>query len=281
MSEIQDDYQEMCIALRQLIVTNNESMTKKHISEINTGLTKIPTVINATANQLKQVEATKRLEDLKKAFGTYSDVMNSMVGLYEKGQTDEIVDQLSKTSDLRNAERTMDTALDSLVYEVTSEASLINHDNTQTADTPFAITTAAVAAVLVLSSLIGFVIYKGISKPIKKLTVNLKQLAEGETDISSDKTAAKDELGQKESSFRQILMAIKTLEADTDMLIGAALEGALSVRADEQKHNGAYRKIVQGFNATLDAMMAPIDESTQVLYAFSQGSLNVAVEGEF
>ncbi len=281
VGQINDSYKKTCIALRQLIVTSNDSMVQKHISAINTGLTQIPPAISETDVLLEPGETKDRLAGLKEAFSDYNTVMKQMVDAYENGNRDEIVQQLSKTSDLRNAERSMDAEIDSLVYAVASEASLINHSNTETADRVVAITAISIAAVLAFSVLIGLVISKSISKPIKKLTNHAKLLSEGETSLSLSQKSTGDELGQMEASFAKILSAIKRLEADTDLLINAAMEGALSLRADESQHSGAYRKIVKGFNATLDAMMAPIEESAKVLNEFSQGHLNVSVQGEF
>ncbi len=281
VGQINDSYKKTCIALRQLVVTDNEGMIQKQLSAINTGLTQIPLAIADTDALLQPGETKDRLAGFKAAFEDYSKVIRDMVALYEDGQSDEIIEQITKVSELRNAERSMDAAIDSLVYAVTSEASLINHSNTGTAESVVTFTAISIAVVLALSVLIGIVISRGISKPIKKLTNDAKLLSEGETGLSLSGKTAKDELGQMEASFAKILSAIKRLETDTDMLINAAMEGALSVRADEHQHSGAYQKIVKGFNLTLDAMMAPVEESAKVLHEFSQGNLNVSVQGDF
>jgi len=44
----------------------------------------------------------------------------------------------------------------------------------------------------------------------------------------------------------------------------AALEGNLSYRADATSFHGKYQKIVQGFNDTIDAVMAPLEEASEV-----------------
>lgn len=281
VGQINDNYKKTCIALRQLIVTNNEGMIQKQLSAIDTGLTQIPSAVSETDALLQPGETKERLAKFQEVFENYSVIMRNLVSLYEGGQSEEIATQLSTMSDLRNAERSMDAAIDSLVYAVTSEASLINHSNIATSESVVMITTVAIAVVLILSVLIGFMLSRGISKPIKKLTKEAKLLSEGDTDFTLTAKTTKDELGQMEASFAGILSAIKRLETDTDILIDSAMRGALSVRADESKHNGAYRKIVKGFNATLDAMIAPIEESATVLHEFSKGNLNVSVDGEF
>jgi methyl-accepting chemotaxis protein len=56
-------------------------------------------------------------------------------------------------------------------------------------------------------------------------------------------------------AFKTILQVLKDLETDMQKLIDAAAEGSLSVRAEEEKHHGKFRRIVEGINATLDAMI--------------------------
>lgn len=132
-----------------------------------------------------------------------------------------------------------------------------------------------------MSILSGVLIARSISRPIKKLTANVKLLAAGETDIKLSDITTKDEIGQMREALRTIIKAIKDLSEDTDMLISAAAEGQLSVRADADRHHGAYRKIVEGINATLDATINPIMESATVLNELANGNLSTAVKGDF
>src|SRR5208337_1159970 len=57
--------------------------------------------------------------------------------------------------------------------------------------------------------------------------------------------------------------AINTLVADANMLSVAAVEGKLATRADASKHQGDFRKIVQGVNKTLDAVIGPLNMAAQ------------------
>ncbi len=44
------------------------------------------------------------------------------------------------------------------------------------------------------------------------------------------------------------------------MLADAPRRGKLSTRADANQHGGDFRKIVEGVNATLDAVIGPLQE---------------------
>jgi len=75
--------------------------------------------------------------------------------------------------------------------------------------------------------------------------------------------------------------AIGAMVADANLLVQAALEGKLSTRADAQKHGGDFRKIVEGVNATLDAVVGPLQDVSQTLDKLAGGDLTGQVVTEY
>ena len=75
--------------------------------------------------------------------------------------------------------------------------------------------------------------------------------------------------------------AVGALVADANMLAQAAVEGKLATRADAAKHGGDFRKIVEGVNATLDAVIGPLTEVGQVLDKLAGGDLTAQVVNEY
>ena len=72
-------------------------------------------------------------------------------------------------------------------------------------------------------------------------------------------------------TIEQMRANLKALGADTDILVKAALEGKLATRADATKHQGDFRKIVQGVNDTLDALIGPINVTAKYVDDISKG----------
>jgi methyl-accepting chemotaxis protein len=75
--------------------------------------------------------------------------------------------------------------------------------------------------------------------------------------------------------------AVNALVADANMLATAAVEGRLQTRADASKHQGDFRKIVQGVNDTLDGVILPVNEAVEVLALVEQGDLTRTVTGNY
>ena len=82
-------------------------------------------------------------------------------------------------------------------------------------------------------------------------------------------------------SFVQMMTAVDNMVADTETLSKAAVEGKLSTRADANKHQGEYRTVVQGVNDTMDAVVAPVQESGKVLERIAGGDLTARAEGNY
>ena len=59
------------------------------------------------------------------------------------------------------------------------------------------------------------------------------------------------------------------------------MEGKLATRADAAKHQGDFRKIVQGVNDTLDSVIQPVQEGSRTLAVMATGDLTVRMEGEY
>ena len=75
--------------------------------------------------------------------------------------------------------------------------------------------------------------------------------------------------------------AVNALVADANMLAVAAVEGRLQTRADATKHQGDFRKIVEGVNATLDGVILPVNEAVAVLTEMEKGDLTQLVKGHY
>jgi len=75
--------------------------------------------------------------------------------------------------------------------------------------------------------------------------------------------------------------AVNNLVADTNVLVTAAIEGRLSTRADGAKHQGDFRKVVDGVNRTLDALLAPINEAGAVLEKLANKDMRARMTGQY
>ncbi len=74
-------------------------------------------------------------------------------------------------------------------------------------------------------------------------------------------------------TIEQVRINLKALIADAVTLVKAAVEGKLATRADATKHQGDFRKIVEGVNQTLDAVIKPLNVSAEYVDRISKGDI--------
>ncbi|WP_306600142.1 methyl-accepting chemotaxis protein [Geothrix sp. 21YS21S-2] len=110
----------------------------------------------------------------------------------------------------------------------------------------------------------------GFADNLQGVVGGLAEIAKG--DLTRDWTAtdAQDEINPALKTVRANLLA---MVEDAAMLNKAALEGKLATRADATRHQGDYRRIVQGVNDTLDAVIGPLNVSAGYVDRISKGDI--------
>jgi methyl-accepting chemotaxis protein len=83
------------------------------------------------------------------------------------------------------------------------------------------------------------------------------------------------------AAFTNSLATLRAVIDENKKLIAAATEGRLEVRGSAEKFKGAYHEVVAGMNATIDAMVRPVTEATDVLQRLADRDLTARVEGEY
>jgi methyl-accepting chemotaxis protein len=115
---------------------------------------------------------------------------------------------------------------------------------------------------------------------VEKLVVNLDKVAQGNLNVDTNiATPDKDtsEMGQNfvrlNEALQETVSVIKSVVGDANFLTKAAVEGKLATRADVSKHQGEFRRIVEGVNATLDAVIGPLNVSAEYVDRISKGDI--------
>ncbi|MCT4661244.1 MAG: methyl-accepting chemotaxis protein [Tissierellales bacterium] len=172
---------------------------------------------------------------------------------------------------------------------------------------------------IVLGVIINVYIIKKIVSDVKKITEAAQKLAVGdiEADVNID---SNDEIGMLGDAFDEMIKSIREqadivtnmshgnlqlevkpksekdilnvgLKAavekinaiidDTNELIDSAVKGDLTARADEERHEGGYKKIIAGINTMLGAVIEPIEEAGDVLEKMAKGDFSARVKGDY
>lgn len=202
-------------------------------------------------------------------------------------------------------------AVEKMVDMKIKDASRRSEENTAQAAEAIRNMTIVIAGAFILALLLGWLIARGVSRPVNKMVAAAQRLALGDVSVTVEATS-RDEVGSlaaamqamianirgaaqasqliaqgdlsvkvKEQSDQDVLGKnlnncidnIKALIVDAAMLAEAAVEGRLETRADASKHHGDYRKIVEGVNQTLDAVIGPLNVTAEYVDRISKGDI--------
>jgi methyl-accepting chemotaxis protein len=83
------------------------------------------------------------------------------------------------------------------------------------------------------------------------------------------------------NNLNQCIDAINALVVDANMLSEGAVEGKLNNRADTSRHQGDYRKIIEGVNDTLDAVIGPLNMAADYVENISKGNIPEKITDEY
>jgi methyl-accepting chemotaxis protein len=123
---------------------------------------------------------------------------------------------------------------------------------------------------------------------VERVAGCLKLLAAGSLDFEVD-AGPGDQYTQTErenflkisGSLSQAKDAVRALVDDANALAAAAVAGKLTTRADAARHSGEFRRVVDGVNSTLDAIVDPLTEVSQVMDKLATRDLTARVDGRY
>jgi methyl-accepting chemotaxis protein len=75
------------------------------------------------------------------------------------------------------------------------------------------------------------------------------------------------------NNLNTCIVAVNSLVEDSLTLSKAGIAGKLDTRADATKHQGDFRKIVEGVNDTLDAVIGPLNVAAEYVERISRGDI--------
>lgn len=105
-----------------------------------------------------------------------------------------------------------------------------------------------------------------------------QHIASGDVTMEVKPRSAQDELG---NAFLQVVNTIRKLTDEANNLTTAATQGKLATRGNAQQFSGDYRKIVEGVNATLDAVIGPLNVAADCFNKIGKGQIPQRIEEEY
>ncbi|MBI4671082.1 MAG: methyl-accepting chemotaxis protein [Chloroflexi bacterium] len=265
-------------------------------------------------------EEKAELAKFDAAWAAYQREVAEILAQTQAGKDQEAIVTLLDGGAASNARKAMDTALGNMIELNVAQAEQVDKEFDTTSTQSRIIFVAAVLVALFLALGSGFLLTRLITTPLAQgvkmmqemekghlgmrlkmerrdeigalaramdhfaddlqniVVATIKKIAVG--DLSSDVTV-KDAQDEISPALKATTEALRGLVAESKVLTRAAVDGKLATRSDASKFQGGYRDIVQDMNDTLDAVIAPVNETQQALGEIARGELAVKLNGHY
>ncbi len=129
-------------------------------------------------------------------------------------------------------------------------------------------------------------IAEGVNDPVRMHVVNvlrildiLKSYAEGDISPVLEKLPGKQIIANERMDL--LRSNLLNVIGEINKITEAVVVGKLSHRGQAEGHEGVFRKIIESLNATLNAILLPIDEASSCLQEMAKGNLDTEMKGDY
>ncbi len=241
-----------------------------------------------------RVDTTKKIEELTRTIKTeegkaalkavvdsrskYGGALDEVIRLLESGEKDQA--KATLLGRLRPLREDYSNAVGSLVNVVGKLVEQAGEEAEESFRLTRTMIIIALGGSIALAMLIIFFVTRSITKPLSEAVAINNKLAEGDLSVVVDVSRG-DEVGQLLAAMKNMVDKLKQIMSDINLLSDAAVQGKLATRADVSTHAGDYRKIVQGINDTLDAVISPLNVSAEYVDRISKGDIPPKITDEY
>ena len=226
--------------------------------------------IDQMSTTFNTAEGRAMLQKLIDARTAYVPAQEKFIEMVKAGRRDDATEFM--LTEIRRQQNAYVASVDELIKyltELTAKNGAASVEQAQSART--LVLTLSAAAIL-LALLFATLITRSLTRPISQVVDAVRKMAAGDMNFEL-KSTAKDEVAEVMRSVTAAQASVQALIADANTLSTAAIEGRLATRADASRHQGDFRKIVEGVNQTLDAVIGPLNVAANYVDRISKGDI--------
>lgn len=280
LSEIVEKFPQIRIEIRNAILSNSQEQALKAKNSLNQKNQQVDSLLkifkDKESEDVKVIALLSNIESNKLEFMRFA---NSVADIAISGDKVAALEQMQSQS-AQIPTMNIVNLLDELKKIEIARAKASAEDNdaiaSSSAYTMLGFTIFGMVAALFFS----YILSKMIVKPLESAVNAANKIANGDLNINVD-TDSKDETGVLLVAIKKMSNSIQNLIVDVNQLTVAASDGKLDVRANSEKHQGAYGEIVLGINGTLDAVIRPLNVAAEYIDRISKGDIPPKITDDY
>jgi len=269
-NEIIDNVNLAARVVRNAVILKNEEDIRKEMERIAEARKVVGDRMDKLEQALDSDKAKEQFKSVKEARTAYVTDLNAFLDLQKSGKKEEAIALL--LGSMRHSQNGYLTTVADLIKFQTEQMEQSGKDaEALAASTANLVTGLAVVGAL-MAIVLGFVITRSITRPISQAVGAARQMAVGDFAFQLS-NEGKDEVSEVQRAVSAVQAAVQAMSNDTNTLVKAAIAGHLATRADATRHQGDYRKIVEGINETLDAVISPLNMAANYVDRIAKGDI--------
>ncbi len=272
-------FEQLRFSLLQLCVIKNDNEKEKCYESIEKNINDVESYLNQYKQTIISEENLAIYNDLIEKFESYKKIVNTSMDFSKQGLSEYAKDLILVSS--KDLSEAINSQFKEMFLLNKDNAQTVNRQNKDDGKTATQIMIIMVCAGVSIAVWLGILIGKHISRSVKRASDQLEKIAAGEDVKELDQKKFSGEFKKIANNLNGVRESLHSMQNDAFELVNAGIEGRLSTRADASKHMGYFKAIIEGFNKSLDAFIAPIEETIVVLKEVQQGNLNIRLTGEY
>jgi methyl-accepting chemotaxis protein len=317
LEQIYSEYNILQFNLLKFSIPSFESDINKNYQEVEKGKASIDKKLKSLAALDLNEETKKSLKEVQDTWVNYKNVVADAIlsaGVTKNYEMAAIIAVTSGSEVGETLKKKFETIDKVLLHQ--SDVLSESVDSSISLSTTFIIIGMIVGAAVFIFS--AFKVVPALSGPINKMKEVVTEFSKGNFDAQIDINSG-DEFGELANTLKvlqeaqvekinaayniskgnltkltshseedKLALALNTvvntlsfLEEELIKLTNSAVSGELTVRGEVEKFEGSYKEIISGVNQTLDAVITPIKEGSEVLKIMANGDLTIRVNGNY
>ena len=270
LNDIDDQINIAARALRNMALATDPAVREREELRI----TETGEVVNKLLEELDKMIVTqdgrvrlKKVVETRKAYNNQQIITRNLMN---NGDTKETIKMIF--GPMRKVQAEYINAMTDINDFYKKEVDRIGNEAQESCSSGVKIVLGLLIAATLLIIVIAWVITRSITRPVAACVTAATKIASGDTNVLLD-IEARDETGILQRAMGSMVESIKALIVDAGTLSQSAVAGKLATRANTDKHQGDFRAIIVGFNATLDAVIGPLNVAAEYVDRISKGDI--------
>lgn len=279
VSKLSENFLRARVNVRDVLIASTKAEHDRHRAE-TAKIQVLTDDLVAKYEPLISSEAEKQLfSRFREQLTDYRSLRSRIYALDDVGNQKGAIEIVNSECQ-KISEEIIGTITQLIALNQTSAANANASNQTAISTTGFTLLACIIVCAL-LSALLGLVILRSITRPLRQLHIVNQYLINGNLSAIAMTIESDDEFGRLAKAKKIVIQTLQDVVAEIRTLTHAAANGQLQVRANAERFKGDYREILQGVNATLDAVVTPINETRRILETMSHGDFRERMSGEY